>query len=155
MKVAFEPTTDLERVRQILTEPRCWAQMANDHSVDPQAIQVPEGPQHLYLLAKHAGCTMGLVMLSKRSLICCEMHTSMLPWAWGDLVYRAAIGILPWIWENTEYLRVISYVAERNRLALRVAKTAGLDQWGTNAGSIMRGGILESEIWLGASRPVA
>jgi hypothetical protein len=61
--------------------------------------------------------------------------------------------VLEWIWTNTPCRRIVTGVPQGNRLAFRFAVAAGMEQYGVNEASFLRGGRMLDQICLGISRP--
>jgi hypothetical protein len=58
-----------------------------------------------------------------------------------------------WIWHNTPCRRLITNVPADNRLAFQFALSAGMEPYGKNEDSFLKGGKLLDQICLGISRP--
>lgn len=71
-----------------------------------------------------------------------EVHTVLLPCAWGDDAIELAKASTAWIFENTNYQRIITQVPENNRHAQNLACNAGLIFYGVNQKSWLKGGEL-------------
>jgi RimJ/RimL family protein N-acetyltransferase len=153
MPFRFERTGDLELVRRILTHPRIWRHISDDGSPPPEEFRPPEHPSIWYVLVWDGEELLGLWMLVPHNTVCWEIHTALLPQAWGERARRAARECVAWIWRETPCQRLITAVPASNRLALRFAERAGMRVWGVNEKSFLRGGRLEDQIMLGLSRP--
>lgn len=92
-------------------------------------------------------------MFEKTSPILFKVHTCVLPIGRGIWANEAAKKMALWIWEHTECQRIVTDVPENNRLALKFAEAAGMQQFGVNPKSYKKGGKLLDVILLGLSRP--
>src|SRR6185369_16871555 len=96
-----------------------WIQAMDDHDGAPGFIDT----------------TLGLFLFHPHNSICWEVHTCLLPAAWGERATRAGKGVVQWIWKNTPCLRIITNVPAYNRLAYRFALRCGMTEFGRNRGS--------------------
>jgi RimJ/RimL family protein N-acetyltransferase len=149
----FERTENLELVRRILTHPRIWPHISDDGSPPPEQFEPPDHPAIWHVLAWDGDELLGLWLLVPHNSVCWEVHTALLPHAWGERARRAARAFLAWLWRETPCRRLITAVPASNRLALRFAEAAGMRIWGVNEKSFLRGGRLEDQILLGLSPP--
>jgi RimJ/RimL family protein N-acetyltransferase len=106
-----------------------------------------------YVLVTAGEEILGLFILAPMNAITWEIHTRLLPRAWGKLAAEAAQGILSWLWAETPVLRIVTSVPAYNRLAVRFAQRAGLRVFGENPGSFLKDGRLHDQILLGISKP--
>jgi len=105
-----------------------------------------------YVLACNDGELLGLFALAPQNAICWEIHTRLLPASWGAIAAAAARAVIPWIWENTPCRRLVTVCPEYNRLAIRFARRAGLEQYGINPDSWQKDGRLFAQVLLGISK---
>ena len=93
-------------------------------------------------------------MFHRRNQATWEVHTCLLPVAYGPKALEALRVAEEWFWRtHPEAARVVTAVSRDNMRALRFAQYAGMKAWGTNPGGIRRDGVLYDEVWLGQSRP--
>jgi hypothetical protein len=92
-------------------------------------------------------------MLHPQTSVCWEIHTVLLPCAWGARGMQAALELPDWIWERTTCRRIVTHVPSNNRLALRFAKEAQMTQYGINEKSYLKNGVLLDQACLGISAP--
>jgi RimJ/RimL family protein N-acetyltransferase len=107
----------------------------------------------MYVLVKDGAEVLGCFLLVQQTPIVTEIHTALLPAAWGARARAAAQGIVLWLWANTECERLITSVPAYNRQALKYAQRAGMTQYGVNPRSYKKRGALVDQILLGLSRP--
>ena len=149
----FQSTTDREIIRNIVTHPAIWPHVSDDFSGEPEVWEPPIGDGFLYILALEAGEIRAMWMFEKTSPILFKVHTTVLPVGRGVWANEAAKKMAFWIWEHTECQRIVTDVPENNRLALKFAEAAGMQQFGVNPKSYQKGGKLLGVILLGLSRP--
>jgi RimJ/RimL family protein N-acetyltransferase len=145
----IEPTTDMDFIKSVVTHPSVWPHVSDDNSGNPEDFIPPESL--LYLGAAENGNRVGFFAISAINSVCCEIHTTMLPSAWGKtIIYTAEV--LDWIFSNTGFLKVITFVPETNKKALNLAIKSGLGVEGFLANSFIRDGELIGQHVLGINR---
>lgn len=162
--ITFERTQDYEMVRYILTHPRIYPHISDDCSPAAADYRPIESEAIWYVLAKDVDPklsdyidsdegpdTLGLWMFVPQNGVCWEVHTALLPCAWGDVGLTAARLLPDWIWRHTPCRRIITNVPATNRLAMHFARRAGMKIFGANRASYMKGGKLWDQICLGLS----
>ena len=151
--IYFERSKDYALIRGILTQPSIWRHISDDFSPEPDEYRPIESESIWYVMVWDGNELLGLWMFHPHNGICWEVHTALLPDAYGDRARAAAIGMTKWMWRNTPCRRIITHVPANNRLALRFAIEAGMEVYGTNPASFQKGGKLIDQICLGISRP--
>lgn len=149
-QILFEPTTDTDIVKRIVTDPRVWRELSDDGDGDPADYEAKVHPQVVYVLAKDADKTLGLLIFSVHSRICWEVTIAVTSEGRGRALEIAKAGI-PWVFSKG-CLRIIGRVLKTNRLALRLNKRAGFRVYGVNPGSVMKNGKLEDLVLFGISK---
>lgn len=139
-------TRDMELVRSIVSHPAIWPHISDDGPTTPDDIEDVEA---LHWMLVSAGEPLGLFMVHAHNIVCYEMHTCLLPHAWGAPAKEAAQRLLAWAFEETDCKKMITAVPAYNRAALRFAKAGGMVQEGINRASILRNGELVDQIMLG------
>lgn len=152
--ISFERTFDWALIKQIFTHPRIWPHITDDGSPTAADYEPPQHEAIWYVLAKDGMTVLGIWMLVPENMACWKIHTCLLPGAWGHLGHEAALLLPMWIWEHTQCQRIITDVPDDNRLALRFAKQAGMEQFGVNPRSYMKNKTLHDVIMLGISKPL-
>lgn len=153
MTLTFERTRDYALVRAIATHPRVWEHISDDATAPREQWQPAEHEAFWYVLVRDADEDLGFFLLTPHNAVCWEIHTCLLPRAWGARARDAAAGIVAWLWANTPAERLVTTVPASNRLALRFALRAGMTEYGRNPSSYLKQGRLEDQILLGLSRP--
>lgn len=152
MTARIEPLFDAELIASTLRHPQIYRHISDDSCPDPAALTVTLSDSLLYLGAYVADVYHGLFFIHPHNRILHEVHTCLLPSAWGPVAKSAARALVAWVFENTPCLRLITCVPDGNALAMRLARTVGMVQFGHNPASLQRGGVLLGVSMLGISR---
>lgn len=154
--ITFERCFDVETIRSILTHSRIYPKISDDSS--PPASDYKPVPPDLvwYVLARDVfwdgnADTLGLWMFVPQNGVCWEVHTALLPCAWGEPGLEAARALPDWIWTHTPCRRIVTNVPGNNRLALHFALHAGMHVYGINESSYQKDGRLWDQVCLGIS----
>ncbi len=150
--MTFEPTQDMALVKQIITHPKLWPHLSDDFSPPPEDFEPIQAQGIVYLLVLDGEQVLGCFILHPHSAIIWEVHTCLLPEAWGRSE-EATKGGTEWVWSNLNCIRLITNVPTINKLALRLAKHSGMQEFGCNPDSFAKGGKVYSMSMLGVSRP--
>lgn len=150
--MTFERTHDREVVRAVMAHPRIYPHIADDGCPPATEFEPLEHPGVWYVLVRDEGRPLGLFVFVPQNSVCWEVHTCLLPWAWGRPAAIAAAEMARWIWEHTPCRRIVTSVAAYNRLALRFAERAGMTEYGRNPASWLKDGKLHDQVLLGMSR---
>ena len=154
MAIHVDRSTDYGLVRAIMTQPSVYGHLTDDFSPPAADYRPIESDAIWYVIVWDDNDLLGLWLFVPQNGICWEIHTALLPDAWGDRGHRAAKVALAWIWQNTPCRRIVTNVPEDNRLAYRFALAAGMVGYGLNRASFQRGGRLLDQHCLGISRPL-
>lgn len=145
----IEQTTDAQWIKSVVTHKAIWPHVSDDaataESYQPPLIGV------MWLEALD-DASLGLYLVHPHNCVTYEIHTCLLPNAWGDKAKQAAKLVLDWIFANTPCQKVITHVPETNTLALRYAKRAGMVVEGNNRKSFLKNGRLLDQIQLGITK---
>lgn len=152
--MTFARTTDLAIVRRIMTEPTVYRNITDDGCPPASDFRPVEDSRLWYVLVSDGANVIGLFMFVPLNAATWEVHTCLLPVARGPLAHQAAWEVLDWLWRNTPCQRLITNVPAFNRLALKFAKEAGMQEFGFNPNSYLKGGKLHGQHLLGIDRPV-
>jgi hypothetical protein len=149
--VIFKETRDWELIKRIVTRPTIYPFVSDDFSPTPELWEPIDSPAAHYVLVCDDEI-LGLWAFYEHSPIVWNVHTCLLPAAYGERARRAAKEMAAWIWANTKCLRLITEVPETNRLALRFARAAGMTEYGFNPGAYMKNQQLCGVHLLGMSK---
>lgn len=156
--ITFERSQDYELIRSILTHEKIYPHISDDGSPPREEYRPIESLVVWYVLvwsnteAPAFRELLGLWMFVPQNAVCWEVHTALLPAAWGPRGQQAARMLPDWIWANTPCRRIVTNVPETNRLALHFAAKAGMKVYGVNQKSWMKDGVLCDQICLGLSK---
>lgn len=153
MNLIVERTKDYNLIRTIVTHPKLYPHLCDDFSPPPEKFEPVQNDSYVYLLVRDGDDLMGFFGLQPHTTTIWEVHTCLLPGAWGDRGKIAAEMGRQWVWDNLPCIRLITNVPTYNRLAMRFAKAAGMMEFGTNPDSYVRGGKVYPMVMLGVSRP--
>ena len=153
--ITFERSTDYTQIGDILRHPRIYPHISDDYSPPASEYRPVESEAVWYVIARdvqEAGTELlGLWMLVPQNGVCWEVHTALLPCAWGDIGLEAARALQAWIWAHTPCRRIVTNVPVSNRLALHFAMRAGMRVFGVNEKSYQKDGQLWDQVCLGIS----
>jgi RimJ/RimL family protein N-acetyltransferase len=151
--MTFERSFDYPLLTAIAQHPRIYAESSDDYSPAREKFKLIESDAFIYVLVRDEEMVLGFFAFCPQSEVCWEIHTCLLPSARGAQALEAARGILEWAWTNSRCRRIFTNVPEFNRGALWFSRKAGLEEFGRNVKSFLRGGKLHDQILLGISRP--
>ncbi len=150
----YERTVDASLIRYILTHEKVYGR-ASDDFAPPVAEFQPHMDGVTYVLLKRDGLALGLWAIVPHSPVLWELHTALLPHAWGPTAREAWPGFLEWLWTNTTCKRLITSVPEFNRAALKIGREWGFAEYGVNEDGFQKGNRMHNIHMLGLSRPSA
>jgi len=149
--ITLERTLDYELVRGIVTHPKVYPHVADDGAPKAQDWQALASDTVWYILVRLDGTPAGVFILVPQNAICYELHTCLLPMLWGSAIVAGQL-MFTWMFEHSPARRIMTNVPDYNRLALRAAQKSGMQEFGVNTKSYLRGGILYNQIMLGISK---
>lgn len=144
-------TFDLELVRQTMTHPKVYPHISDDTSPEPEEFIPPENDLIMYLAGYEHGEYRGLFMFHPVNGVTLEVHTCLLPSAYGK-AHEFTAKALEHIWINTSAVRIITQVPDCNRLAKVLAEKTGMTEYGVNPKSFLHNGELYDIHLLGISK---
>lgn len=154
MILAFSRTTDAAVIRRVLTDPAIYGQMSDDSTPAAEEFVPVENTAVWYVRVDDADELLGIFVLVPTNHVNYEIHTCLLPCAWGARAAAAGLGITQWFFANVPACqRIVTAVPSYNRLALRFARRGGMTEYGRNLMSFSKHQILYDQILLGLSRP--
>lgn len=149
MILRFEPTRDMDLVRQVVTHPRLYRVISDDKAPAPADYQ-PD-PALDYVKVLRGEDLLGLFALLKMPEAW-EVHTCLLPLAWGAAV-EIGRAFLAWLWENTDCPRLASVAPLGNRLAIRLARLCGMEQTGIASAAWRKANVVQDALIFEIGRP--
>ena len=153
--ITIERTRDYAAVRAIVTHPRLYRRLADDFSPAPENWEPAVDERIYYLLVRHQGNVIGAAMFHPETACCYQGHLAVLPEAWGPTSVAASRALIRWMFANSPCVRLVVHIPEENRLALRLARAAGMSRFGLNERAVSRGGRLCNLVLLGISKQEA
>jgi RimJ/RimL family protein N-acetyltransferase len=143
---------DRALIAETLAHPRIYPHISDDFSPPPDEADTAINDAAIYLGAFRGDSYLGLFLLHAHNGVLFEVHTCLLPAAWGDNALACASGCITWAFQHTPCRRLITSVPTDNPLAHRLAVRAGMSEFGRNPRSILRGGQLLDQVLLGISK---
>lgn len=150
--IRIQPLEDADLITQTLRHPRIFPHIRDDLTPSAEDVEVVLSPAVTYLGAYARGLYLGLFFLHRHNCVLFEVHTALLPHAWGARAVECAKACIEWVFANTACERLITSVPEDNPLALRLALKAGMRHYGINPQSMRREGVLLDLVMLGISK---
>lgn len=144
-------STDYPLIRALITHPTQWRAASDDFSPSREEFQPNEDPRIVYLIASDDTGPFGLFTLLPQNGVCFEIHCAMMPSAWGKQSTEALKKAIAFMWALTPARRIVASIPASNRLAIALAKRAGMTQYGINERSILKGAALIDQVLLGVS----
>jgi RimJ/RimL family protein N-acetyltransferase len=148
LTLALHPTTDVSLIRRTITHPRIWPHVVDD-GADLKTFKPWPG---FYLAVCDGEEYLGLFLLAAHGAVVVEVHTLLLPTAWGPRAAQAARLLIAWVWQHTKAERLVTAVPACNTLAHRYALRAGMTPYGKNPKGWLKDGQLDDVVLLGISR---
>lgn len=146
----FERTFDYRLATEIITHPRVYRHMVSDGGEPRETYRAPESEKLWYILVRDGLEVLGLFLMVPTTSVCFDVHTCLLPAAWGERAQQAYREGIRWaLGGNTPARKLIGNVPAYNRHALRIALRAGAKLIGINEGSIQKGGKLFDQYIVG------
>jgi RimJ/RimL family protein N-acetyltransferase len=149
--IQIAPLVDEALIASTLRHPRIFPHISDDSCPEAGGLKVQLVDALLFLGAYRGEQFLGLFLIHQHNFVLFEGHTCLLPLAWGQST-DAAKACIAWLFENTSCRRLVTSVPDGNDLALRLAKRAGMTEYGRNPRSIQRGGRQLDQVLLGISK---
>lgn len=127
--------------------------MADDFAPE-RAVWMPRyDPAIHYIAVFLKDDYLGLWIFMEESPVTWEIHTCLLPHAWGYSI-PAFRELLEWTWEQTSCRRITGKVPSFNVAAIRLARLAGFERIGIDRKSFLKNGHLRDRVLFGISKPI-
>jgi hypothetical protein len=156
--MTFTRTRDLALVRRTLTD-ASQVRMSAEDATDVATWQPHADERVIYIAVtgptKCVAFTelLGIFTLIPENSVCFQIHAALLPHCWGSRTRLALRGALAFAWRETPARRIVASIPAFNRLAVRLARDAGMTCYGINSASFLRGGRLHNQVLVGISAP--
>ena len=142
-------TLDESAIKAVVTHPAIWPHVSDD-SCDLETYTPPlVGFIWLEVVDEQS---LGMYLVHPHNCVTYEIHTCLLPIAWGGKARQAGKLVLDWIFANTNCQKVVTQVPQTNALALRYAKRCGMVVEGNNRQSYLKNGQLLDMTQLGITK---
>ncbi len=152
--MTFERTRNWELIKRIVTHPKIYPHVSDDFCPPAEKWEPSHDESIWYVLCKDGEEVIALWLFMPHTQVCWQVHTCVLPAAYGPRARAAVEALAGWLWVNAPVCqRVVTDVPQYNRLAFRYALLAGMKEYGLNPKSYMKDGKLHDVILLGISRP--
>jgi RimJ/RimL family protein N-acetyltransferase len=144
-------THDLALIRAIFTHPTQYDAAGDDSAPRAEDFE-PNADERIYYLEIRSddGLIAGVITLVPENCASYQIHIAVLPSAWGKAAEYLR-GAIAWSWQHTPARRIVARIPEYNRLALALARRAGLEQYGRNERSFLKRGRLWDTVDFGIS----
>lgn len=156
--MTFERTDDMNEVKRILTDGRCWRRMTDDAAPTPEAFDPRPHDGLTYVLAHDRGRLVALFILRQHGDLSetAEAHFCFAPEAWGrSTTAKVGRAFIAWVWANTPLQWLLGPVPAHNRMALALARACGFTDFLVQRHCITKGGKLFDLLTLQIKRPYA
>lgn len=146
-------TEDVDLIRTIMTHPQVWPHISDDASGAPEKFDPSGlvGKAH-FLLAVDGDEVCGMYLVHRHNAVLYEVHTCILPHAYGERADAAAQALLDWVFAHTECRHLMTFVPKPNRTALAYAQRAGLQIEGNVPASFLKDGVAHDQTLLGIGK---
>lgn len=153
-EVRIERTRDIALIRSIITHPKVYPHVADDSAPPPESFDPSEAVAHpnVYFLLARGSELLGLFMVHQQNGVMYEVHTCLLPWAYGETATKAGKALISWVFENTPCEKLITFVPQGNSLAYHYARRCGLKLEGIVTKSYKKNGRLLDQRLLGVEK---
>lgn len=150
----FQRTEDTALIQSIITsDHRLYDGMSDDHCPKMEDFRLPELPDAWHVLVRDGEELLGFWTLIPKENGEAEVHTCLLPTAWGNRARAAAREMAQWIWQNTPFTILSTVVSGHHRLALMFAKVSGMREMGLQKDFYLKNGKTHDLIHLEMRKP--
>jgi RimJ/RimL family protein N-acetyltransferase len=133
-----------DSARKVIFDPGVYADIAED---GVEWDDLPDGP--IYLTGFVGNDIIGTFVILQRSTYRAEVHVQVIPKyreKWAAAFGRAVIG---WAWANTAYRKLTAEIPVTHPNVLDFAERMGFEIEGVNRRSLMKGGKLVDQWYVG------
>src|ERR1700722_2317169 len=133
--MTFERTEDWALVKSIITHPRIYSHMGDDSAISREMWEPQKNEAIWYITVRDEGELMGLFIFFPENSVCWQVHVALLPIGWGKKAIEAFEDCIRWVFKNTACERIVGSVPMWHFPAMRLARAAGLVEYGINKAS--------------------
>ena len=142
----IDKTTDMEAVRNFLTEPAIWEAISGDFTGSIEEYS-PESANYLYIMGYDKLEPIGLFIIHKTDLNLFQCHVQVIPEHRDRYAVEFGSGAVKWVWDNTELNKLIALIPEIYPNVHKFAEVQGFKQEGYITNSYKKNGKMYSQ-WL-------
>lgn len=150
--VRVEQINDKALIVAALRHPRIYPHVSDDGCPDAMGLDIVPMPGAFFLGAFDEAEYLGCFFVQRHNFVLYEVHTCLMPNAWGARSRLATKACADWLFGCTPCVRIITTVPVGNALALRLAHQSGMVEYGRNPRSMLKGGELVDTVMLGMSK---
>ena len=152
--IRVERTFDLELIHRATTHPAVWAAAMDDSAGSPEDFIIPDPDRTITIAVFDDEEFLGLFFFVQENLVLFDIHTRLIPSAFGHKAIEAAKKAEEWLWANTTAWRLTTCIPVENAKAIQFALKGGMAVYGCNPRSWAKDGALHDCLLLGVSRPL-
>lgn len=150
--ITADRTFDAEIITRTMRHPKLYEHLSDDGCPPASHFDAPVHDGLIYLAMHEDEEFLGVFLFHPQNHVCYEVHTCLLPSAWGKRALLCTAEAAKWIFGNTACTRIVTSVPAYNKLALRLAERSGMVQYGLNPKSFLKNGILHDQALLGMNK---
>lgn len=139
---------DFERINVLLKDDRIWPHISCDRC-NKESFSAPEDA--IYLGAYDENENAGFFIVHPVNSVTLEIHTVIDPSFWGkSLVFTKQV--IEWIFNETNALKIITFIPEYNIKAKKLAEKSGMILEGIVSCSFLKNGELHNQFLYGIGK---
>jgi hypothetical protein len=104
--ITVERTRDWELVKRIVTHPKIYPYVKDDFAPPPEKWEPIQHEHVVHLLCRDDHMVVGLFVLIPENAVCWEVHTNILPIAYGEKATECGRAGIKWVFENSICKRI-------------------------------------------------
>lgn len=151
--ITIGQTFDKELIRKAVTSPANWDAATDDAAPRMEDYEPVLRDDLVYLAGFDGDEFLGCFIFCRMNAVLWEVHTRLLPAAYGPKARELALMARKWMWEHGAW-RIQTTISSSNQKAIQFAMKSGMDFFGLNHASWGKNGKLEDLLMFGISRPV-
>ena len=144
-------TTDESLIYDCVTHPKNWNAVTDDGAPYPELYFPDISARNIWLEVVDDKKSLGVFLAEPHGVACRVAHSALLPSAHGVGAEVSKLA-MQWLFDNTDCMRIIAWIPEYNRLAIRMALDSGLRQCGINEQSFLKNNNLYDLLLFGISK---
>lgn len=142
---------DASVLKKIMKHPSVYRWIVDDGCPPIESFE-PAINDHVYYVLVSNPEPIAVFMYHPHNAITFEVHTCVLPVAYGERAQEAAKKSLRWMIDNTSAQKIITNVPANNIKAKRFAIRCGMSLEGINRESFLLGGVVYDQYMLGITK---